>query len=311
MSVLYWLESIRNPFLDALMQFFTYFGEELLFIVIALTVFWCVDKREGYYLLFVGFVGTILNQFLKLLCRIPRPWVKDPSFQPVKSALGGATGYSFPSGHTQNVAGTLGGIARWSKRTSVRVVCVVVLLLTSFSRMYLGVHTPLDVGVGLATAVVLVFVLYPIVRAAADDPKRMAILLGVMVVMALAFVLYANLWAAPAQGAEALENLYEGQKNSYSLFGALLGFCVAYPLERRFIRFEEKAIWWVQILKVVGGLIGLLAIKEGLKLLFTAVGFTWLGTNAIRYFAVVLFAALVWPKVFPFLNRLAARREKQ
>ena len=92
MSVLYWLESIRNPFLDALMQFFTYFGEELLFIVLALAVFWCVDKREGYYLLFVGFVGTILNQFLKLLCHIPRPWVKDPSFQPVKSALGGATG---------------------------------------------------------------------------------------------------------------------------------------------------------------------------------------------------------------------------
>ena len=311
MSVLYWLESIRNPFLDALMQFFTYFGEELLFIVLALAVFWCVDKREGYYLLFVGFVGTILNQFLKLLCHIPRPWVRDPSFQPVKSALGGATGYSFPSGHTQNVAGTLGGIARWSKRRAVRIVCVVVLLLTSFSRMYLGVHTPLDVGVGLATAVVLVFALYPIVRAAADEPKRMAALLGVMVIMALAFVLYANLWAAPAQSAEALENLYEGQKNSYSLLGALLGFCVAYPLERRFIRFEGKAVWWVQILKVAGGLLGLLAIKEGLKLLFIAVGVTWLGTNAIRYFAVVLFAALVWPQVFPWLNRLAARREKQ
>lgn len=311
MSVLYWLESIRNPFLDALMQFFTYFGEELLFIVLALAVFWCVDKREGYYLLFVGFVGTILNQFLKLLCHIPRPWVKDPSFQPVKSALSGATGYSFPSGHTQNVAGTLGGIARWSKRRAVRIVCVVVLLLTSFSRMYLGVHTPLDVGVGLATAVVLVFALYPIVRAAADEPKRMAALLGVMVIMALAFVLYANLWAAPAQSAEALENLYEGQKNSYSLLGALLGFCVAYPLERRFIRFEEKAVWWVQILKVAGGLLGLLAIKEGLKLLFSAVGVTWLGTNAIRYFAVVLFAALVWPQVFPWLNRLAARRGKQ
>ena len=311
MSVLYWLESIRNPFLDALMQFFTYFGEELLFIVLALAVFWCVDKREGYYLLFVGFVGTILNQFLKLLCHIPRPWVRDPSFQPVKSALGGATGYSFPSGHTQNVAGTLGGIARWSKRRAVRIVCVVVLLLTSFSRMYLGVHTPLDVGVGLATAVVLVFALYPIVRAAADEPKRMAALLGVMVIMALAFVLYANLWAAPAQSAEALENLYEGQKNSYSLLGALLGFCVAYPLERRFIRFEEKAVWWVQILKVAGGLLGLLAIKQGLKLLFIAMGFTWLGTNAIRYFAVVLFAALVWPQVFPWLNRLAARRGKQ
>lgn len=311
LSVLYWLESIRNPFLDAVMQFFTFFGEELMFIVLALAVFWCVDKREGYYLLFVGFFGTILNQFLKLLCRIPRPWVKDPDFKPVNSALSGATGYSFPSGHTQNVTGTLGGIARWSKRTWLRVVCVAVLLLTSFSRMYLGVHTPLDVGVSLAIGVVLVFVFYPIVRKAAENPKYMAALLGVMVALSFVFVLYANLWAAPAQGAEALENLREGQKNSYSLLGALLGFCVAYPLERRFIRFEEIAVWWVQILKVVGGLIGLLAIKEGLKLLFSAMGFTWLGTNAIRYFAVVLFAALVWPLVFPYLNRLSARRKTQ
>ena len=309
MSVLYWLESIRNPFLDALMQFFTYFGDELLFIVLALTVFWCVDKREGYYLLFVGFFGTILNQFLKLLYRIPRPWVKDPTFQPVDSALSGATGYSFPSGHTQNVTGTLGSIARWSKRAGVRVLCVVVLLLTAFSRMYLGVHTPLDVGVSLAIGVVLVFAFYPIVRKAAEKPKYMAVLLGVMVALSFAFVLYANLWAAPAQGAEALENLREGQKNSYSLFGALLGFCVAYPLERRFIRFAEKSVWWVQVLKVIGGLIGLLIIKEGLKLVFSAVGFTWLGTNAIRYFAVVLFAALVWPLVFPYLNRLASGRK--
>lgn len=309
MSVLYWLESIRNPFLDALMQFFTYFGDELLFIVLALTVFWCVDKREGYYLLFVGFFGTILNQFLKLLYRIPRPWVKDPTFQPVDSALSGATGYSFPSGHTQNVTGTLGSIARWSKRAGVRVLCVVVLLLTAFSRMYLGVHTPLDVGVSLAIGVVLVFAFYPIVSKAAEKPKYMAVLLGVMVALSFAFVLYANLWAAPAQGAEALENLREGQKNSYSLFGALLGFCVAYPLERRFIRFAEKSVWWVQVIKVVGGLIGLLIIKEGLKLVFSAVGFTWLGTNAIRYFAVVLFAALVWPLVFPYLNRLASGRK--
>lgn len=309
MSVLYWLASIRNPFLDIVMQFFTYFGEELLFIVLALTVFWCVDKREGYYLLFVGFFGTILNQFLKLFYRIPRPWVKDPDFQPVDSALGGATGYSFPSGHTQNVTGTLGGIARWSKGTGLRVLCVAVLLLTAFSRMYLGVHTLLDVGVSLAIGVILVFAFYPIVRKAAENPKQMAALLGIMLTLSFAFVLYANLWAAPAEDAEALENLREGQKNSYSLFGALLGFCVAYPIERRFIRFEEKALWWVQILKVVGGLIGLLAIKEGLKLLFSAVGFAWLGTNAIRYFAVVLFAALVWPLAFPHLNRLAARRK--
>lgn len=116
MEVLYWLESIRNPVLDAIMQFFTFFGEELMFLVLALTIYWCVSKSEGYYLLFIGFFGTVLNQFLKLLCRIPRPWVRDPDFTIVESARSGATGYSFPSGHTQNAVGTLGGIAVGTKR---------------------------------------------------------------------------------------------------------------------------------------------------------------------------------------------------
>ena len=186
MGFLYLLESIRNPVLDVLMQFFTLFGEELLFMVLALAVYWCVSKEEGYYLLFVGFLGTIVNQFLKLLFRIPRPWVRDPNFTIVESARSGATGYSFPSGHTQNAVGTLGGIARWQKQKWLRAVCIALLLLTCFSRMYLGVHTPLDVGVSFGIAAVLVFVMYPIVRHAAQKPQRMYVLLGVMTLIAVA-----------------------------------------------------------------------------------------------------------------------------
>ena len=310
MDVLYWLESIRNPFLDAIMSFFTILGSELPFIVIAMLFFWCIDKKEGYYLFFLGFFGTIINQFLKLFFRIPRPWVKDPNFTIVESARADAGGYSFPSGHTQNVTGTLGGIARWSKDWGVRILCIVVLLLTAFSRMYLGVHTPMDVGVSLIIATVLIFVFYPIMRRAADNPKIMYLLLGAMLALSFAFVLYANLTSFSSVDAESWENVIEGRKNSYTLFGALLGFCVAYPIERKYVRFSEKAVWWVQILKLGGGLAGLLAVKEGLKALFQAVGFTWLGANAIRYSVMVLFAALVWPLVFPYLNRLAAKVKK-
>lgn len=299
MSLLYLLESIRTDFLNAVMGAVTYLGDELLFIVLALTVFWCVDKGEGYYLLFVGFLGTLVNQFLKLLCRIPRPWVKDPSFTIVESAREGAGGYSFPSGHTQSVTGTLGSIARWHKNTALRVVCIVLIALTAFSRMYLGVHTPLDVGVSLAVAIVLVFSFYPLMRRAMQEPKWMYAILGTMLALSAAFVLYANLTDFSDVGAEAAQNIYEGRKNSYSLFGALLGFLIAYPIERRHIRFSVKARWWQQIIKVLFGLLGLLAVKEGLKALFAALGFTWLGTNAIRYCAVVLFAALVWPLTFP------------
>ena len=156
MGVLYALESIRTPALDKIMSVITLLGGELFFMVIAVTVFWCVSKREGYYLMIVGFFGTVINQFLKILCCVPRPWIKDPDFTIVESARAEATGYSFPSGHTQNAVATYGGIARYTRRGWLRVVLVVLTVLIAFSRMYLGVHTPLDVGVSFLIAAVLV-----------------------------------------------------------------------------------------------------------------------------------------------------------
>lgn len=99
MELLYWFESIRNPALNIIMSLVTHLGEETFFMVGALFMFWCVDKRRGYYLLSVGFAGVLLNQWLKIVCRVPRPWVKDPNFTIVGSAKAGAAGYSFPSGH--------------------------------------------------------------------------------------------------------------------------------------------------------------------------------------------------------------------
>ena len=144
MNLLYALESVRTPFWDAVFSAVTHLGEETVFMVAAILIFWCVSKQEGYYLLLMGFFGTVVNQFLKLLFRIPRPWVRDPDFTIVESARAQATGYSFPSGHTQNAVATFGGIARSTRRPWVRWACVAVLLLVSFSRLYLGVHTLID-----------------------------------------------------------------------------------------------------------------------------------------------------------------------
>ena len=310
MALLYWLESIRNPVLTFIMQLFTYLGNEKLFLIIALTVYWCVRKRDGIYLLFVGFVGTVLNQFLKLVFHIPRPWVKDRNFTAVESAKADAGGYSFPSGHTQSVVGNLGGIARVTDRKWLRIVCIVVLLLTSFSRMYLGVHTPEDVGVSLVIGAVLIFALYPIVRKAVENPKLMYSLIGVLLLISLAFVLYANLKDFSALGHEedVLENIKEARKNSFSLFGAMCGFLIAYPVEQRYIRFKEQAVWWVQILKTVLGFGCLLALLAGLKALLGTE--THLALNTVRYGLVVFFAVAVWPLSFPLLSRLSERKKE-
>ena len=160
MEILRFLEGIRNPFLDSFFSLVTHLGEETFFIVLGIVFFWCVNKKEGYYILSVGFIGTILNQFLKLLFRIPRPWVKDENFTIVESARSEATGYSFPSGHTQSSVGVFGPIARYEKAKWLRIICVALCVLVPLSRLYLGVHTPLDVGVSLVIALILIFVPY-------------------------------------------------------------------------------------------------------------------------------------------------------
>ena len=132
MQFLYLLEKIRFPLLDEFMLLITQLGEETAFLAAALIVFWCVDKNRGYYLMAVGFVGTIFNQFLKLLCRVPRPWVLDSQFQPVEGSVEAATGYSFPSGHSQSSVGTFGVLARTSKQKAPRAVFLAICLPSRF-----------------------------------------------------------------------------------------------------------------------------------------------------------------------------------
>ncbi len=300
MEFLYVLENLRFGLLDKVMQFITEFGSETVFLAMALVMYWCVSKKEGYYLVTVGFIGTIFNQFLKLFCRVPRPWVKDPGFTVVESARADATGYSFPSGHSQTAVGTFGVVALGAKRRWVRAIAIALAVLVPFSRMYLGVHTPADVLVGSLCALVLVLVLRPLVY----SRKKWVFpaLMGFMVACGLAFLAYVELTAFP-QDIDG-ENLAHAVKNAWTLLGSMLGFLLAYVVDEKWLHFEVKAIWWVQVLKVGLGLGITVGMKELLKLPMNAIfGGSGMG-HAVRYFLVVVFAALIWPMTFSWFRRL-------
>ena len=305
MQILYALESIRTPWLDAVMAVVTHLGEETVFMVAALLVFWCVSKRQGYYLLAVGFAGTVLNQFLKLLFRIPRPWVLDSDFTIVESARAQATGYSFPSGHTQNAIGTFGGVARFTARKWVRVTAIVIAVLVPLSRMYLGVHTPLDVGVAAVTAVALLFLLYPIMERSDVRHGVMAAVIGVMLALAVGYLLFVSLYHFPAD--VDADNLSHGVENAWKLLGATVGLLAAWWLDVRFIHFDTRAVWYVQLIKLAGGLVLLLAIRAVLKAPLAALLGAGAG-GAVRYAVMVLFAGAVWPMTFaPLCHALEKR----
>lgn len=296
MDILYALEKIRTPFWNGVMSAVTQLGGEVIFIVAAVVVFWCVSKWEGYYLMTIAFCGTVLNQFLKLICRVPRPWVRDPNFTIVESARAEATGYSFPSGHTQNAIGLFGGMARWGGRRWVRLGLTTLALVIAFSRMYLGVHTPADVGVSLVLAAALVLGLYPLMRRAQEKPRYMGYVLAAMLVVSGAFVVFVETCGFPAD--MDAENLASGIGNAWKMLGAVAGMTLAWLLDRRYIHFETQAVWWVQVIKVAVGMALLLAIKSGLKApLLALLGHEGLA-GGVRYFLLLLVAGAVWPLVF-------------
>ena len=302
------LASLRNPVLNWIMQIITYCGEELLFMAVALVLFWCVDKWKGYYILAVGFLGTIATQWMKLIYRVPRPWVEDPNFEIVPSAKSGATGYSFPSGHSQSAACTFGGIARFTKKNWLRIVCIVLMFLVGFSRMFLGAHYPSDVAVGLAIGILLVVVMYPIVKRAKENPRWMYGLLGCLVLVNIVYLVYLNVYDFPAEVflPENAENYTEGLANGWKLLGALLGLILAYTVDLKKLHFSEKAPLPGQICKVVVGLLLVVGIQKGLKPVFALISDDafW---HALRYFCVVVFAGAVWPLSFPFWKRIGAK----
>ena len=303
MDMLRAIAEIRNPVFDAFFSLITRIGEEVFFLAAAIIFFWCVNKRQGYFVLLTGLFGTVLNQGAKLLFRIPRPWVIDPTFEVVGDAKVAATGYSFPSGHTQNAAGTLGSIAAYKANWKKVVICIVVILLVGFSRMYLGVHTLLDVVVSLAFAAGLVLILRPVFEDDAKFEKLMPWIVAAGValsVVLLVFVLFIS-------GDETLDphNFESGLKNACTLLGCTLGLIPTYIVDRKYTKFETSARWYAQLIKVAIGLGVVLAIKSGLSAPLTALcaGNAY-AARIIRYFLIVIFAGVLWPMTFKWFGNL-------
>lgn len=309
MELLYWFESIRNPVLDKIMLLVTSLGEETAFLAFAVFIFWCIDKHKGYYILSVGFLGTIFNQFLKMIFRIPRPFELYDNFTAVEAAKGEATGFSFPSGHTQTSVGTYGGTARVFRNVAARIGCICLAVLIPISRMYLGVHTPQDVVVSVVIALCLVFIVYPFTVGRLK--KYFPALIGFMLLLAIGYLVFVFTYNFPSNVNP--DRLLSGKKNAATLLGAICGMVVVYIVDKKWINFSVKAVWWAQIIKFSVGSALVLAVKEGSKILLNFI----LGESpcfiaefsgrAVRYFLVVLVAGMIWPLTFKWFSRFGKK----
>ena len=140
MTFLWFLSEHRTPALDKIMQLVTYFGQEIIIIALICALYWCADKRFAYLLGFTYFTAGLCVQTLKITFRIPRPWILDTNFSAVESAVPAATGYSFPSGHTQGATALYFPLALKAKKAWLKIFSVCLFFMVGFSRMYLAME---------------------------------------------------------------------------------------------------------------------------------------------------------------------------
>lgn len=303
MDFLYLVAQLRNPVCDFIFETITHLGEETFFLVLAIVFYWCINKREGYYILFTGLFGTIINQAAKITFRIDRPWVKDPGFQPVGDSKIEATGYSFPSGHTQNVATTWGSIAAYNKKNRViSWISIAIIVLVSFSRLYLGVHTLLDVSVSLVISLILVLCMRPLFATEEKFNKSFPYVVAVAIFMALAFLAY--VLAIGNDPTLDAENYHSALKNASTMVGCITGLGLVFIVDTKWTNFETDGKWYAQVIKAAVGFGIVLAIKSGLSAPLTSLFGNEFVARAVRYFLIVAFAGAVWPLTFKWFANL-------
>ncbi len=267
LSLLKWIQSFSSPFLDGLFQLITMLGEQWAMVLILGFTYWIYDKQVGKELAFTLLVNGLCNNILKGIFRLERP-IGQEGIRTLRRHT--ATGYSFPSGHSQNAAALYFFPAR-KKGGWLYPAAAAVSLGVGLSRLYLGVHYPKDVAAGLVLGTASVFIC-PILWRRFSFEKMLAGLAGVCLVLTLLL----------------------GQRDLYKAFGLLLGFWGGIVFEEKFVGFAIPASAAKKALRFSLGLVLCGGLAFVLKQIFPAAVF-W---DAARYTVLAFFALGLYPLFF-------------
>lgn len=300
---LLFLQELRNAtggifdeFINALSKFAVDILPFLPFII-----FWCADKKWGYRFITTMGIGEVVNGLIKLTVCAYRPWIRSDLIEPAGDSKTAATGYSFPSGHTVKATELYGTSLVWQKdkRRWISIICAVLIVLTAFSRNFLGVHTPQDVVCGFLEATVLIALVGFGQKKIDGNEKTLDILTIVGLIFVVLALLYITLKSYPMDyiDGELLVDPKKMMNDSFKACGELTGLLVGSYIERHYIhyeiRFESRAL---PILSCIGAFL-MFAWKElfAPATIVAAFGGHW--GHFIARFLMYMFALTLWPIV--------------
>ncbi len=165
-KILDFLDKMRNGFFDVFNYFISDFFGSILLVILFLIIYWLVDKEKGRAIGFAFIASTLVNNLIKGFVNRKRPFEHENKGYLRKlqnSAFSdGATGTSFPSGHTQNSSALYTSVMFEYPGKRFRVLTIVLsilIFLVAISRLYLGVHFPSDVLAGLIIGIAISFLI--------------------------------------------------------------------------------------------------------------------------------------------------------
>ena len=311
LDYLLFLQEIRQSLPPCVEHFFATLSainvHPLLF-TIPFIIYWCVDKRRGQILLTAVWLGNILNSFAKLSVCCYRPWIRNEAIVPARRAIPGATGYSFPSGHTATavtVFGTLGWLYKKESKLLL-AFCAMVIALMAFSRNFLCVHTFQDVVFGLAVGILSMFIACKFVAwSEKNTDKDLKVLLLVLGTVALVFAYFAlkNYPRDYMENGELLVDPKKMMKGGLKACGYVAALATSWYLERRFIKFSMNVSVPEKICRALAGCAFMGIFNFCLNPLITG-GMNFYLKNFIKGCLTVFPGALFAPLVFIPLHAL-------
>eukprot|EP00930_Biecheleria_cincta_P068920 TRINITY_DN56744_c0_g1_i1.p1 TRINITY_DN56744_c0_g1~~TRINITY_DN56744_c0_g1_i1.p1 ORF type:complete len:453 (-),score=62.67 TRINITY_DN56744_c0_g1_i1:406-1764(-) len=165
-------KTLRNSVLDRFFIFWSFFAEEEFYLLTLPIMFWNVDYKFARQMNFVVCGGLLWGNLLKDVFRLPRPanveprvWVPHAATQIDSTAC---RDFGFPSTHAMNsVSNSLFAVLyyleNYGSGATALTYCSLLLCMAvwifciSFGRLYLGVHSPMDVKGGFTLGLLIAF----------------------------------------------------------------------------------------------------------------------------------------------------------
>jgi undecaprenyl-diphosphatase len=178
--------SIRNGVFDLLMPVVTDFRRSRIVVILVWAALVIFGGQKGRWaglmiILLVAASDQLSSQVVKPLVERMRPcevlgsvhlwygpegWIVTPP-----EAVGGfKSSFSFPSSHAANITSSMLFLALAYRRWAALPIAV--MILVSFSRIYIGVHWPSDVLAGMVLGAALAAAAYLVFRRISFDGKK-------------------------------------------------------------------------------------------------------------------------------------------